>query len=571
MLIRNPSSRCHLNSLVLAMPIICVLGMIGPAYGQMTFRGVNLSGAEFGSQNLPGTYFGDGPGPYDYIYPPASEVDYFVGKGMNIFRLPFRWERLQRTLNGSLHAAELERMKIFVDHTTGIGAHVILDPHNFAFYHGDVIGGGNVNSGHLADFWERIANEFKDNPRVIFGLMNEPIGVNQNGISTENWLEAANDSIAAIRGTGAENLILVPGNGYTGAHSWYDDYYGTPNADVMDGVIDPFDNFAFEVHQYFDQDSSGGTTGIVNSNIGRDRLIGFTNWLREHNYRGFLGEFAAGNSTIGNASNQIGDETVNTMLDYMEDNSDVWMGWAWWGGGPWWGDYIFAIDPSNGNDRSSMDLLEPRLVVSPPEVLTVDLNGSEEQRSAIETMTIRFDSDIILEEGAISIVQRSTATAETFETVDISVSPQLVDGRTVVTVQFASHTRNSDNALVDGNYQLTVDSSLVTYLGVPMTADFDFGSVEEHRFFSFYGDTDGNRIVDIFDLLTFRQTYLATDQFPSYRFFLDFDANGVVNIFDLLQFRTRYLTTIPFTFNSKSSKRSRTSSRVTGKRFQKRK
>jgi len=233
--------------------IICVLAMLDSAHGQVPFRGVNLSGAEFGSQNLPGTYVGDGPGPYDYIYPPASEVDYFVGKGMNTFRLPFRWERLQRTLNGNLDAAELARMVTFVDYATGLGAHVILDPHNFAFYNGDVIAGGSVNSGHLADFWEKVANEFKDNPRVMFGLMNEPIGVNQNGISTENWLAAANDSIAAIRNTGAENLILVPGNGYTGAHSWDASYYGTPNADVMVGVIDPVDNFAFEVHQYLER------------------------------------------------------------------------------------------------------------------------------------------------------------------------------------------------------------------------------------------------------------------------------------------------------------------------------
>jgi endoglucanase len=346
------------------MPVVFAITMTSSANAQLPFQGVNLSGAEFGSHNLPGTYNGVGPGPYDYIYPPDSEVDYFIGKGMNTFRLPFRWERLQQSLNADLDLTELDRMSSFVDYTTGQGAHVILDPHNFAQYYGSAIGGGSVTSSHFADFWGKVATEFKNNPRVIFGLMNEPIGANQsNGITTEAWLDAANAAIAAIRATGADNLILVPGNGYSGAHSWDQNYYGTPNANVMLGVVDTGNNFAFEVHQYLDGNSSGQSAAIAYQGIGRDRLINFTQWLKQHGFRGFLGEFGAANSTIGDAANQIGDETVNLMLDYIEANDDVWIGWAWWGGGPWWSDsYLFAIDPlSNGQDQPSIGLLEPRL------------------------------------------------------------------------------------------------------------------------------------------------------------------------------------------------------------------
>ena len=337
---------------------------IPAACGQIAYKGVNLSGAEFGQQNLPGTYNGVGSGPYDYIYPPASEVNYFLDKGMNTFRLPFRWERLQQSVNADLHATELRRMNAFVNHATSRGGHVILDPHNFARYYGDVIDGGTVNSSHLADFWGKVANEYKDNPRVIFGLMNEPHSTSNQppqDMSAEIWLSIANDSIAAIRDAGAQNLILVPGTAYTGAHSWDQNWYGTPNADAMGDVVDPMNNFAFDVHQYLDSDSSGSTSGIVNQNIGRNRLVDFTDWLKDNNFRGFLGEFAAANSRIGNGGNQIGDETIDTMLDYVEANDDVWMGYAWWGGGPWWGNYLFAIDPANGNDRPSMNLLEPRL------------------------------------------------------------------------------------------------------------------------------------------------------------------------------------------------------------------
>ena len=373
----NAWAKLSLTFLVWATPFVLVVAMTSSANGQLPFQGVNLSGAEFGQQNLPGTYYLIGPGPYDYIYPNAEEVDYFMGRGMNTFRLPFRWERLQLSLNGNLDPLELARMNIFVDYATGQGAHVILDPHNFAQYHGSAIGSGSVTSSHLADFWGKLATEFRDNPNVIFGLMNEPIGANQpNGITTEAWLVAANDSIAAIRATNATNLILVPGNGFTGAHSWHQSFYGTPNAEVMLNVVDPGDNFAFEVHQYLDGNSSGQSAAIANQEIGRDRLIGFTQWLQTHGFRGFLGEFGAANSTIGDGSNQIGDETVNLMLDYLEENDDVWIGWAWWGGGPWWSDdYLFAIDPrSNGDDQPSIGLLEPRLQSAQVSVLLGDCN-----------------------------------------------------------------------------------------------------------------------------------------------------------------------------------------------------
>ncbi len=326
-------------------------GSIGHA--QLLYTGTNLSGAEFGEGNIPGTYG------TEYIYPTNEEIDYFVGKGMNTFRIPFRWERLQLSQNAAFDSAELTRLTSIVDYTTNQGAHVILDPHNYARYHDGVIGSSAVPNASFNDFWTRLANEFKGNDRVIMGLMNEP-----NAMPTEQWFSAAQEAVNAIRATGASNLILVPGNGYSGAHAWSDDYYGTPNADVMIDIVDPGDNFAFELHQYLDSDSSGRTTQIVSETIGQERLVDVTNWLRTNNKKAFLGEFAVGNSTIGAGS---GDEAIANMLTYMQANDDVWLGWTWWGGGPWWGDYIFAIDPTDlgqagETDRPVLGVLEPFFV-----------------------------------------------------------------------------------------------------------------------------------------------------------------------------------------------------------------
>jgi hypothetical protein len=185
-----------------------------------------------------------------------------------------------------------------------------------------------------------------------------------------------------------------------------------------------------------------------------------------------------------------------------------------------------------------------------PNVVSVELNGAEAQRSAIETVTVLFDREVYIADGAFSVVQRSTATEETFEAVTINVTEQVIGGQTQATIQFDSHTRNTDGALEDGNYQLEISALLVNNLGVPLPDNLVLGSVEADGFFAYYGDSDGNRTINIFDLLAFRQTYRAMVGDAAYRYFMDFEANGIVDIFDLLQFRNRYRTTIPFSFNS---------------------
>ena len=76
--------------------------------------GVNLAGAEFGS-NVPGV-FGT-----DYTYPTHTEIDYYAAKGMSVVRLPFLWERVQRSENAPLDAVELARLDDVVSYATGKG------------------------------------------------------------------------------------------------------------------------------------------------------------------------------------------------------------------------------------------------------------------------------------------------------------------------------------------------------------------------------------------------------------------------------------------------------------------
>jgi endoglucanase len=307
--------------------------------------GVNLAGASFGTAK-PGV-FGK-----DYTYPTHAEVDYFLGKGMTVFRVSFGWENLQREQYGDLDPAEFARLDDLVRYATGQGGQVILDPHNYDRYYNQIVGSAEVPASALADLWGKLARQYAADPRVIFGLMNEP-----NSMPTELWLGDANAAISAIRAAGATNLILVPGNSWTSAHSWEQSCcYGTPNGQVMLGVVDPAHNYVFEVHEYLDEDTSGTHEECVSRTIGSERLKTFTTWLGEHGQKGFLGEF-------GGARNDTCYAALDDMLGYIDQNQDVWLGWTYWAAGPWWGEDLFTLEPLDGVDRPQMAVLLKHVAV----------------------------------------------------------------------------------------------------------------------------------------------------------------------------------------------------------------
>jgi endoglucanase len=309
------------------------------ASNALRFTGVNIAGAEFGSRKIPGR------AGTDYFYPTAPTIDYFADKGMNTVRIPFLWERLQPALDTDLDAAELKRIDDVVAYATSRGMSVVLDVHNYAAYGRQPIGSPEVPIGALADLWRRLAEHYKGNDRIIFGLMNEP-----KSLPTETWLEAANAAIASIRKAGARNLVLVPGNGWTGAHSWLSRSYGTPNAEVMLGVADPANNFAYEAHQYLDSNFSGTNPQCRNETIGATSLQRFTQWLREHGRRGFLGEFGGGSDPVCLAA-------IDGMLTFMAENRDVWLGWTYWAAGAWPAHYFTSVQPVGETDRAQMSVL----------------------------------------------------------------------------------------------------------------------------------------------------------------------------------------------------------------------
>ncbi|MGK2909930.1 MAG: glycoside hydrolase family 5 protein [Sphingobium sp.] len=296
--------------------------------------GVNLASGEFNSKRKPGVYG------KDYIYPDARIAAPFVASGMKIVRVPILWERIQPVPGEALAVDEMKRLDKALAGMNGFET-IILDVHNYGKLGSQRLDQMPEGEARLTDLWQRLADRYKAQSKIAFGLMNEP-----NGIPADAWRKMVDGTVKAIRGTGARNLILVPGTSWTGAHSWT----RSGNAKAFAGFRDPGGNFAFEMHQYLDHDNSGTKEDCVKPTVAADRLRPATQWLRQNKYRGFLGEFGA-------ASNDQCLEALNALLQQVEQGSDVWMGWAYWAGGAWWKRYPMNIQPEGGQQKPQMAVL----------------------------------------------------------------------------------------------------------------------------------------------------------------------------------------------------------------------
>lgn len=324
------------------------------AAAKILYAGVNESGGEFGSSILPGE-FG-----VNYAFINKSTIDIFVDKDkINVFRVAFLLERmcpLATGLGPTFNETYWAEFKDAIDYITVTkGAYALTDAHNYMRYNdpsaqpvsGSVIGNSSdpkaATTAQFAAFYREFARRFAANEKVIFGIMNEPHDMPTPLIVANN--QAA---INAIRAAGAEQLILAPGNGYTGGHSWNQSTCATcqPSADYLYELTDPLANTAIDVHEYLDVDFSGGHQACVSP--GPANLAGLTAWLQTHKLKAFISEFGAANNT-GCA------QAVTDLLTYLGAN-DVYIGWTAWAAGPLWGSY-----PPCCGDGALLGSLEPNV------------------------------------------------------------------------------------------------------------------------------------------------------------------------------------------------------------------
>ena len=314
----------------LACALLLCAGVQAGCLDQSRLLGVNLSGAEFGHDRLPGVLN------KDYVYPSRKDLAYFRGLKMNLIRLPFRWERLQKQANAALDPSELAQLRQVMAWAKELDLCVLLDLHNFGAYHGRVLGSTSLPASAFTDVWLRLHREFDQPDQVAFGLMNEPAP-----LPVAQWMAIAQQTVLALRQAGAKNLLLVSSGRWSGAHEWATTFDGASAANGFRNFLDPLNNFAFEVHQYADADYSGTGTACVDPARLRAVMTDIALWAKKEKKRLFLGEFGVAPSSDCLVA-------LKALLESAQD-AEAWLGWTYWSAGPWWGSYPFSIQPGDGD------------------------------------------------------------------------------------------------------------------------------------------------------------------------------------------------------------------------------
>lgn len=306
--------------------------------------GVNLSAAE-GGNNLPGVYT------FDYTYPTQAELTYYHGKGQNLIRIPFRWERMQTTMNGPLVTAELGRMDAVVGWAHNLGMKVILDMHNFdrrsvggTQY---VIGTTQVPNAAFQDVWSKLAAHYAGETAIWgYDIMNEPHD------TSGTWPAAAQAGVNGVRQGDTVHFVIVEGDSYASALNWQ-----TVNPTL--NIADSAGLLIYQAHQYFDTENSdfmahsGGydTYAVEHGypNMGIDQVSPFVNWLKARQAWGMIGEYGVPNN----------DPRWNVVLDrflsYLKANG---ISGTYWRGGP-----IIGADPLSCEPTSNFTVDAPQMSV----------------------------------------------------------------------------------------------------------------------------------------------------------------------------------------------------------------
>ena len=307
--------------------------------------GVNLSGLEVNSSNLPGR------ANYNYAVPNDQELAYYQSKGIMMVRLPVLWARLQPGLLASAPSTALDPgylglIKKIIAEAAVRKMEVIVDVHNFGGYATHKIGDGVLTSSQFAGFWRSVAISIEGSAGLAgYDLMNEP----SHMPSSDVWPAAAQAAVNAIRSVDATSYIFVEGDDWASAASWTSD-----NKNLS--ISDPALRLIYEAHVYGDRDSSGThfnwktevANGVTVDTIAQ-RINTFGSWCGSKHYACVIGEIG-----VGNDSPEWNVELSNGLTAMQSAGL---LGFTYWAGGPWWGSYPMSIEPSKKGDAPQMSVV----------------------------------------------------------------------------------------------------------------------------------------------------------------------------------------------------------------------
>lgn len=278
-----------------------------------------------------------------------SQVQHFNGVDtFQVFRLPVPWQSL---VNNDLVTNQLD--SDFMDNTYDpivqacltSGAYCIIDIHNYARWYGQIVGQGGPEDNTLATTWSQLASRYQNETQVIFGIMNEP-----HDLDIGVWATTLQASVTAIRDAGAqEQLIFLAGTDFANAGA-----FPTNSGPYLGNITNPdgsTSNLIFEVHQYFDSDTSG--THAECSQPQNGTFDSLASYLRSSGRKAFVGELGG-----GNGSDCV--DLIGAALDVIIGNQDVYIGWTSWAAGTFPSSYVLNEVPNE--DGSDQTLVQDALV-----------------------------------------------------------------------------------------------------------------------------------------------------------------------------------------------------------------
>jgi len=302
---------------------------------------INIAGPEFAGSVLPGR-----PG-YDYMFPSAASLDRWKAEGVQVFRLPIKWERLQPTLNAPLDEVYAKLIDTAVQRAADRKMSLLLDIHNYGFYRKQVIGSAAVPLTAYNNLLQQISKRWGNSPGLHgYDIMNEP-----NGAADAGWPAAAQAAINGVRVNDKVKPIYVQGRSWSSASQW-----AKLNGPLL-LLRDPSNNIIFSAHLYVDPNASGTYTAAApanfDPNLGVQRATPFVEWLVRNNRKGHIGEFGV----PGDDPRYL--ESMERLLSYLKTNC---VPMAYWAAGPWGSSYKLSIEPAkDGQSKTQWSVLSKHI------------------------------------------------------------------------------------------------------------------------------------------------------------------------------------------------------------------
>jgi hypothetical protein len=290
---------------------------------EVVLRGVNRSGTEYRciqarEETSPEHWFFDGPGD-------AASIAAIAGWNVTALRVPLN-ETCWLGISGALPEASGESYRTAIREYVALirdaGLIPILDLHWAA--PGDVQARRlqpMPNRDHSVDFWRSVAETFLSDERVVFEPYNEPfpytnsdsdaawdcwesgcvadLAVRAGETSTPYEAAGVGELVAAIRETGARNLILLGGVQYSNSLSQW----------LERRPYDPVGNLAASWHAYNNNPCRDGTCwNDVPALVASQVPVVATE----------VGQNDCGES-----------EFVGPLLEFLDEHANGYLAWSW--------------------------------------------------------------------------------------------------------------------------------------------------------------------------------------------------------------------------------------------------